>query len=267
MKLFDAHNHLQDERLIPHLEQITSELPKLGLVESVVAGSGAEDWPEVEALANHYSWVRPSFGVHPWYVSEQPGNWQQILVQFLEASPNAMVGEIGLDRWIKDADVPLQLRFFKTQLQMAADLKRTPTVHCLQAWGLLLETIKSAPRQARGFLLHSYGGPSEMVSEFVKLGAHFSVSPYFLHARKAAQLNTFLQVIPIERLHLETDAPDMWPPPERCPYPLLDPAGRPINDPRNITWFYDEFAKLKNLNAEDLAAILEQNHRQLFGGA
>lgn len=266
MRYFDAHNHLQDARLDCERAAATAALPSLGLVKAVVAGSGEEDWPAVAALARLHPWVLPSFGVHPWYVKEQSPGWRETLEQLLHQHPQAGVGEIGLDRWMEAADVPLQLQFFKAQLAIAVRDNRAATIHCLRAFGLLEETLRASRLPERGFLLHSYGGPVEMVPGFVKLGAYFSVSPYFFHERKAAQLQTFRHV-PMDRLLLETDAPDMWPPDSINPHPLNDAAGKPLNHPANIELVYREMAKLRGVAAEALAQQVEQNFVTLFGVA
>ncbi len=263
MHLFDAHNHLQDGRLDAHRERIVEELPRIGLTRAVVAGSSEEDWENVAMLARKHPWVLPSFGVHPWYVKECSAGWRETLEHYLSAFPEAGVGEIGLDRWIENPDVDLQVRLFGEHLAIAARDNRPATIHCLRAWGLLKETLRSSPRPERGFLLHSYGGPVEMVPSFVKLGAFFSLSPYFLHERKAHQLVTFCSV-PVDRLLLETDAPDMWPPDKINPHPLRDADGNPLNDPANIDLMYRETAKLRGIAVEELAAQLEQNFAHLF---
>lgn len=266
MRCFDAHNHLQDDRLDHCREAIAAQLPALGLVRAVVAGSGVEDWHSVSALADQYSWVLPSFGVHPWYVKEQPADWLSTLEHYLQRYPAAGVGEIGLDRWIENPDVDLQVSMMRQQLGIAARDNRPATVHCLRAFGLLDETLRSSPLPARGFLLHSYGGPVEMVDGFAKLGAYFSISPYFLHERKLRQRETFRSV-PIERLLVETDAPDMWPPDAINPHPLRDAADKPINHPANIELMYHELAKLRQMPVDELAAQVEHNFVTLFGVA
>jgi len=101
-RLYDAHNHLQDERLAPHARP-SSRLSRAKRAGMVVNGSCETDWPEVLALARQHTQVVPSFGYHPWYVKERSSDWQQALVRHLEAVPSA-VGEVGLDRWVKDYD-------------------------------------------------------------------------------------------------------------------------------------------------------------------
>ncbi len=102
----------------------------------VVNGSCEEDWPEVLKLAREFPQVLPSFGYHPWYVKERTPQWQAELARFLDSVPSA-VGEIGLDRWIKDCDLALQEEMFVFQLRLAAERGLPVSIHCLQAWGPL----------------------------------------------------------------------------------------------------------------------------------
>ena len=85
------------------------KMPQTGLVEMVVNGSCEEDWPQVAVLARQHAWIRPAFGLHPWYVKERGPRWLTTLRSHLEAHPSAVVGEIGLDRWIENPDIAAQL--------------------------------------------------------------------------------------------------------------------------------------------------------------
>ena len=58
---------------------------------------------------------------------------------------------------------------------------------------LLRELLKEEGCSERGFLLHSYGGPIEMVEEFVELGARFSFSGYFAQESKAKKRKEALE--------------------------------------------------------------------------
>jgi TatD DNase family protein len=264
MNLYDAHNHLQDERLRPWVGDILQSLPATGVQRAVVAGSAEDDWEAVAALARQHSWIKPSFGLHPWYVSERSPHWKEVLLRRLEEFPNAAVGEIGLDRWIADPDVAAQTEAFQWQLGIAASQNRPVAIHCLKAWGLLDETLRSSTLPERGFLLHSYGGPVEMVPQFARLGAYFSLSPYFCHERKSHQAQTFATV-PIDRVLAETDAPDMWPPDELNSHPLHGTDGKPLNHPANLILSYEKLAELRGTTVEKLTPQIERNFLRLFG--
>lgn len=262
--LYDAHNHLQDERLDPWRKQIITMLPQTGLAEMIVNGSCEEDWPAVAELARQHAFIRPAFGLHPWYVKERTSKWATMLRQLLLDHPHAVVGEIGLDRWIENPDIDAQLECLQTQLALAVEFDRPATIHCLRAFGLLEETLRQCTLPRRGFLLHSYGGPAEMIPGFVKLGAYFSLSPYFGHPRKAAQLAVF-KAVPLDRLLAETDAPDMWPPDELNPHPLQTADGKALNHPANLRVSYELLAQVRGMEAAELEWAIAANYNALFG--
>ena len=264
LRLYDAHNHLQDSRLGGGPDALIAACRTTGMVKMVVNGSAEEDWPQVLELAQQFPEVIPSFGYHPWFVKERTPKWREELKRFLDAAPSG-VGEVGLDRWIKDYDLPAQEEVFIWQLELAAERNLPLSIHCLQAWGRILEILQSHPRPRCGFLLHSYGGPREMVAPLAELGAYFSLPGYFAHERKTRQRETFLAV-PAERLLIETDAPDQSLPAERVEHPLSgDASSKPVNHPANLAAVYRFAAELFEEPVESLAQRVEKNFLALFG--
>ncbi len=265
MRLYDAHNHLQDERFGGQQAELLAACRQAGVVRMVVNGSCEADWPDVLALAKAHPEVLPSFGYHPWYVHERTTDWLQNLTGLLDFVRSA-VGEIGLDRWKPGLPYGGQEQVFAAQLHLAAERNLPVSIHCLQAWGRLFDLLKAGPRPERGFLLHSYGGPVEMVKPLADLGAYFSLPGYFAHERKQRQRETFKQV-PRERLLLETDAPDQLLPDTRNRCPLGDVAtGKPLNHPANLAAVYEFAAELLGEPLEALVAQVEDNFLRLFGG-
>lgn len=262
-RLYDAHNHLQDNRLAPELDAFLGSLEAEGIVKMVVNGSCEADWPKVRALAGRCSRIIPSFGYHPWYVKERSAGWQRALTEFLDETPST-VGEIGLDRWVRGHDLNDQAEVFVWQLRLAAERNLPVTIHCLQAWGRLLEILRALPLPRRGFVLHSYGGPAEMVGPLAELGARFSLPGYFAHERKTRQREAFRHV-PIDRLLIETDAPDQSLPSDRVSHPLFEAgSGKPINHPANLGAVYRFAAELTGRPLDALAAQVEENFLHLF---
>lgn len=264
MRYFDAHNHLQDAWLEPHLPAVLRTLEQMGIGGAVVNGTIDGDWEAVERLGRERPWVIASYGVHPWHTAERAENWQELLRARLDAG--GIVGEIGLDRWKEGYDFADQEAVFRAQLQMAAERDVPATIHCLRAWGALWEIIRNEPVPACGFLLHAYGGPVEMIEEFAERGAYFSFNGYFLAQGRHRKLETFREV-PMERLLVESDAPAMPLAPELNRYPLPESAeGEPVNHPANVAVAYEGLAKLRGMGVEELARVVEGNFWRLFGG-
>ena len=251
MKFFDAHNHLQDERFAGQHSGLLTACEKAGVARMVVNGACESDWPQVLTLARENKLVLPSFGYHPWYLHGRTPDWQRNLEKFLDAVPSA-VGEIGLDRWKPDLRYDGQEEIFLAQLRLAAERNLPVSIHCLQAWGRLQELLRDHPRPARGLVLHSFGGPAEMIPAFAKLGAYFSFPGYFMHERKLRQRETFKQVPP-HRLLIETDAPDQTPRPHRG---RCEPAYLPL--------IGAALAEALGYTVEDVERATSRNARRLF---
>jgi TatD DNase family protein len=263
IRLYDAHNHLQDERFGPPPEELLAATAKEGVVKMVVNGSCEADWPKVLDLARRYSEVIPCFGYHPWYVKERSPGWQEQLIKFLDEAPSA-VGEIGLDRWIEDYDTPQQEEVFIWQLRLAATRNLPVSIHCLKAWGRLLEILRSEPRPKCGFVLHSFGGPKEMVPALSELGAYFSFPGYFAHDRKVKQREAF-RAVPANRLLIETDAPDQLLPDNLSKYSITDSKGKAMNHPANLGAVYRFVAEFLGKPIEKFAREVEENFLRVFG--
>jgi TatD DNase family protein len=105
-----------------------------------------------------------------------------------------------------------------------------------------------------------------MVAPLAKLGAHFSFPGYFMHERKARQREAF-KVVPLDRLLVETDAPDQLPPDVANENPLTDAStGKALNHPANLPDVYQFVAGLRGVLLEEFSAQVEQNFHRLFGG-
>jgi TatD DNase family protein len=288
----DAHNHLASAALAPHRAQILRDLVTAGVTRALVNGTEEADWAIVAALCASVSLsplsalnpqlplsLLPSYGLHPWDVGNRSSAWLETLRTYLTADPSAAVGEIGLDRWLLDrarpddmrlaglrrASLDEQLAVFRIQLDLAVALDRPVTIHCIDAFGLLLDTLQSAHTDARlprrGFLLHAYSGSLELVAPFTALGAYFSFNGAYLASRHT-RLRELYQKIPADRLLVETDAPAMLAPPTHAPHTLADAPL--LNHPANLAASYAALAILRGLPLATLTTRITDNYRRLF---
>ena len=142
MHLFDAHCHLQDERLLPQLDAVMGRAAGHGVVRMMCCGSCAADWPQVRTLAPRFPQVSLSFGLHPWYVGERSPDWLGLLREYLAGGP-AAVGEIGLDHALAKSTYAEQETVFLAQLDLAKELHRPVSIHCRRAWGRMMELLEA----------------------------------------------------------------------------------------------------------------------------
>ena len=104
-----------------------------------------------------------------------------------------------------------------------------------------------------------------MIPSLAELGAYFSFPGYFLQERKLKQRETFRRV-PLERLLIETDAPDQLLPTEKSRFPLIE-AGtlKALNHPANLAAIYEGLADFLPLPLPVLTDQVAMNFYRLFG--
>lgn len=255
----DSHNHLQDARLGDTLP-IIAEMKKAGVARCVVNATREADWQAVADLADtHPDFIFPAFGIHPWHAATATDGWKERLAMQLVKYPNASIGECGIDGWISAPSLETQRPIFTAQLHLAREMDRPVTIHCLKAWGALFECFdRFLPPPL--FLMHSFGGSIESARRLIPLGAVFSFSGYFLQPHKAAVLEVFKQ-LPLDRILLETDAPDMRPPDDIITHPL----DRDRNHPGNLPAIGTSLARSLKMSPAELADLTTKNAREIFG--
>lgn len=260
MKLFDAHNHLQDPRFDPDRDAVCQEAEAVGIAAMVVNGATEADWPRVAALAERHAAVIPSFGLHPWWIAERSAGWRADLARRL-AEGNCAIGEIGLDHAVADRDEADQEAVFLDQLRLSREAEAPVSIHCRRAWGRLLELLRPLGPHPAGMILHSYGGGAGLVPELAALQAYFSYSgsltlPGNKRTPKA------LRATPPDRLLLETDAPDI-PPAE-----VRERAdGSPARcEPSHLRFTLRAAAHHLRTSEADVARLTWDNGMRLFGG-
>ncbi|XP_057764610.1 uncharacterized protein LOC130985582 [Salvia miltiorrhiza] len=277
IRLFDSHCHLQDSRILNVAPKLIKEALDTGVLHFAVNGVSEKDWHLVKEMSETHPSVVPNFGLHPWFISDRTPDWLKTLKDFLVSTPSAAVGEIGLDKGStgKKIDFTDQVEVFRQQLQLAKELNKPASIHCVRAFGDLLEILKSEGPFPAGLVLHSFLGSAEMVPELSKLGAYFSFSG-FLMSMKESKAKKMLKSVPPERILLETDAPDARP-------SSVDPDSlfviktevssgdedtsiveENINHPANIHHILAYVAHFLEMEEKELAQLSYENAVRLF---
>ena len=144
-KYFDAHCHITEFVDIPE---------NIGAITNATRIS---EWDITIDMACSHSHIFGAIGIHPWYVSDLPNDWDMQLYDLLIKKPNIMVGEIGLDA--HRPDIATQTDVFVRQFEIAADLSRGVHVHCVGAWDKMQHVLKSHRSHLPPFILfHRYSG-------------------------------------------------------------------------------------------------------------
>jgi TatD DNase family protein len=173
----------------------------------------------------------------------------QTLGKLLREHPEAGIGETGLDFQERFTNRTEQEACFAAHLELARELNRPVAVHCVHAWGRLVELLREHP--APRVLLHAFGGAAELIPELIKLNCWFSFCGSVTHPN-AKRVRAAAAAVPENRLLVETDSPD------------FTPAGcEPPNEPANLVHIVRAIAGLRGIPVDRLADIVQKNGNEL----
>lgn len=249
---FDSHAHLDDTRFDGDRTEIFDTLKEhdVGLVMNVGC-----DLPSSErsvALAERYPFVYAAVGSHPDDADHADGG---LLDRYraLAAHPKVRaIGEIGLDYHYEDIPRARQIIAFEEQLELAEALKKPVIVHEREAHGDAIDIVRRHP-DVRG-VFHCFSGSKELALWLVERGWYIGFTGVltFKNARKAVET---AQVLPLDRILIETD----------CPYMAPEPYRGRRNDSRYVPLVAKKLAELRGLTPEEAGSITTENARRLFG--
>lgn len=206
MNYCDAHCHLMP---ISTFHKATER----GVRSFCVNTTRPEEWQQVIDLQSQVLGIYPCFGIHPWFTDTAYSGWEKQLRDMLHRHPNAMIGEIGLDA--TRSDMPRQRQIFESCLQIASDCNRSVHIHCVRAWDDLFDILGNY-RDVKP-LFHRFSGDEVIVQKLRLFNAYFSV----LNKR-------VIDIIPDNRLLVESDAPDGLQDPSNIP-DLIEQLGVDAN--------------------------------------
>lgn len=247
----DAHLHLQDERYAGLQDSVIYRAASHGVGMMFCNATCEKDWEQVLQLAEKHAAVIPFLGIHPWYADSVSLNWQQQLGDLIEKT-GCGIGEIGLDRGC-GVDLGQQQAIFRGQLELAADNGRPVVIHCVRSWGMLLDMLEPlCTNSALRFMVHSFAGSVETMQRLVNLGGYISYSMAMLRQGREKLRSTFVQT-PLERVLLETDAPDQG------VFSLCRGEIDGCNEPICVVELYRMAAGMKNMQLDEFESIIRNN--------
>lgn len=224
-----------------------------GVKKFINIGTNPEDFDQVYSFAKkHYPTVFCTLGVHPHDAKLYNDDVDKYLRENAKNKEVIAIGEIGLDYYYMNSTKEEQHEAFRRQLQVAVDLGLPVEIHTRDAEQDTIDILKSFNGKVKG-LLHCFTGTQWLADEALKIGFNISISGVVTF-KNAEDLRNTVKSLPLDRIHVETDAPFLAPVPQR---------GKK-NTPGFVTHVGEFVAQLKGVTPEELSKQLQENTKNLF---
>ena len=253
LKWIDSHAHLDFDRFNDDRSEVIERARSRGVDKIISIGTHINSSKRAIRLAEEYAnFIYASAGFHPLYMDdENEQGWLQ-LRELLVHPKVVAVGETGLDYYYDKTDPEQQRQSFRKHLQLANEFAKPIIIHIRDAFDDAYQIINEEGLSAGG-VVHCFTGGIPECQQALDLGLYVSLSGITTF-KSAKALRAAVEIIPNDRLLLETDSPFLAPTPHR---------GK-RNEPAFVVDTAHCVAELKNISLNELAKMSYDNTLQLF---
>jgi len=254
MQYFDTHAHLGLIVDDPIEQLIVIQEAKQASVNRIVSiCNSLHDFGQVYENLRSATHVYHAVGVSPSEVQNPGKDWVQLIEQSAQHPRVVAIGEIGLDYFRKFGDKKSQIELFISQLNLAAKLNLPVIIHNREAGHDVLDILRDR-LPPRGGVFHCYSEDAAYAEKALSLNVYFSFAGNLTY-KNAKNLHEALDVLPVDRILIESEAPFMVP---------ADHRGK-RNMPKYLPLTARFMAERLNMDEEALCAQLWENSCKLFG--
>jgi TatD DNase family protein len=252
--LVDSHCHLDFPEFAPELDAVVARAGDAGVKTCVTIGTTLKNFDNVRAIAERFSDVWCSVGIHPHEAEVELLDNATPLLERARHPKVVGIGETGLDFYYEHSPRDLQARNFRAHIAAARETKLPLIVHTRDADEDTVAILEDEMGKG-GFsgLIHCFTGTKRLAAAAVALGFCISVSGIATF-KKSDELRAVIKDVPLDRLLVETDAPYLAPMPHR---------GK-RNEPAFVAHTAAMLAGLKGVSPDELAQATTDNFFRLF---
>ena len=252
--IFDTHAHYDDEAFDEDRSEMFKSLRENNIEYVVNVGASMESSANSIGLAANYDFIYAAVGVHPSETAELDEEKYEWLRNEAMNNPKVVaIGEIGLDYYWDEPDRETQRYWFGRQMELARQTGLPAIIHSRDAAQETYEMMKEHRFEEIGGIVHCYSYSKEMAEKFLEMGLYFGIGGVITF-KNAKKLKEAVEIIPIEKIVLETD----------CPYLAPEPNRGKRNSSLFIPYIAKAIAEIKGMDYDDVIRITNSNARRIY---
>ena len=254
--LYDTHAHLNDEAFAADAEETFARAFAAGVKRMNIVGCDEATSAQAVAFAEQYPEVYAVVGIHPSDSDTYTDALEEKLRQWAKHEKVVAIGEIGLDYHFED-DVAhdIQQEVFRRQLRLSRELMLPVVIHSRDAMDDTVRILREewGSEGIRG-VFHCFSGSWEQAKICLDMGFYIGFDGP-LTFKNSKKLPKIAELMPADRILIETDCPYMAPEPKR---------GR-RNEPAYVKHIAEKVGALRGISPEEAEDLTYRNGCRLFG--
>lgn len=257
MHYVDTHCHLDYSSYNHDIEEVISRAVDQGVTRIVVPGLHLESSRSAVRLAERFDEVYAAVGVHPAEVESYHPDQFTEFGKLLNHTKVVAVGEIGLDYYHRQDNIPLQKQLLDIFIDLALKHNKPVILHsrnCLKDLvDIIMQKMTGNPDIPLRGVFHAYEGNLFEAQYIIEKGFYLGAGGPVTYKNAAIKQEVFSK-IELSHILLETDGPFLAPQNHRGQR----------NEPAWIPHIAQKIADLRQCDIKVIADATTNNARDLF---
>lgn len=252
MSFIDSHCHINFHELSENIHDVLAKMQQNEVEAALCVSVNLADYPQVLALAEQYSHIYASVGVHPDYESVEEPTVER-LVDLAQHPKVIAIGETGLDYYRLTGDLDWQRERFRNHIRASIACGKPLIIHTRSSAEDTLRIMAEEGADKAGGVMHCFTENWEVAQAALDMGFYISFSG-IVTFKNALQIKDVARKVPMERILIETDSPYLAPVPFR---------GK-LNQPAYVKHVAEEIALLRSMSVAEVGQQTSGNFARLF---
>lgn len=229
-----------------------------GVAQILATGTSlASSHLALELARAHPGVVFATAGVHPHDAKSFDAHTFRALAELWKHPEVVAVGECGLDYNRNFSTPEAQRAAFGQQLSMAVQAGKPLFLHCRDAFADFHDMLAPVVADGARGVVHCFTGDRAEAEAFLAMGLDIGITGWVTDLQRGQALREAVPHLPLDRLHLETDAPYL--------FPKNAGSRRGHNEPANLRWVAAGVAALMQREVDEIVQACSANSRRMFG--
>ena len=251
--MIDSHCHLDHEPLLSDIDNVIIRSKSAGVTKILTICTTLNSFDKIKKLVLKDKIIYGTYGIHPHETKNDIVNSDLIINEIISNDKIIGVGETGLDFYYNNSDKETQIKSFETHIKASIELNIPLIIHSRSAENETFDILNNYKNDDLKILMHCFTGSQKFAEKLLDLNAYSSASG-IITFKNSQDLQKTFQLIPLDKLLIETDSPFLAPEPNR---------GKK-NEPSFVKFTGKKLADLKNISFEDLVNSTTNNFNKLF---
>lgn len=251
--MIDTHAHIFEPEFDEDRDDVVRRAAEIGVERCMLPCINENSIPRMQAAVERYpGFCHAMIGLHP---EDVHADWLEVLQRMWDRIVNPVaVGETGLDFYWDDTFRKEQIDAFEYQICKSVELDLPLVIHMRNAEPQLLDAMERHKGDGIRGIFHCFGGSRESALRMMRYeGFVFGIGGV-LTFRNSRLARTLADVVPLDRVVLETDAPYLAPVPHR--------GHR--NEPAYLSLVAGKLAEVYGVGVDKIDEITSRTARGIF---